>query len=68
MTDLELASNDELIEELLRRPTFRGVILWQSEQFRGRGEDEWKWRSMNCDAREIVGLLGPQLPEGERKS
>lgn len=34
LSDLELASNDELVCELLRRTTFAGIIISNSEPFR----------------------------------
>lgn len=50
MNDLEAAPVAELIAELLRRTTFRGVVAWQAESFKGTLDTGWQWRSSNCDA------------------
>jgi hypothetical protein len=59
---LESATNEELIAELLRRTTFRGVIAWQEESFKGEPKTDWRWRAMNCDPvatmQEMVTNLG----------
>lgn len=63
MSDLESATNDELIAELLRRSTFRGVLLYQLANFKGTPEDAWRWEARNCSPTEIIRLVLPQIPE-----
>ena len=59
--DLELATNQELIDELLRRSTFGGVIIWNPDQVKGQCGAvtimpmQVAWR--NCDKRGAVTNL-----------
>jgi hypothetical protein len=62
MSDLELASNDELIHELLKRSTFRGVVIMQRENFRGPDSHEWRWAARNCDVMMVLRDMIDKLP------
>jgi hypothetical protein len=64
-TPLELATVDELVAELKRRPTFRGVILRQRESFKGRPLDEWRWDANNCDGNQVLSALAGRLRESQ---
>lgn len=48
-TALELATNQELIDELLRRYSFRGILAYQEECYKDRPKDDWRWEVRNCD-------------------
>jgi hypothetical protein len=57
---LELSTIQELVEELMRRKTFRGVIVHSEEEQKGpwRGERMFKVRfNENLDAGETSRLL-----------
>jgi hypothetical protein len=64
-SSLELATSDELMAELLGRSTFRGVVVWQPEAWKG-GDGEtptnFRWESRNCDEvrllRHILEVIG----------
>ena len=61
MLDLELATNAELVAELMRRTTFRGLVAWQETSFTGKCRSEWQWRVNNCDGIEISEGLAKEL-------
>lgn len=65
-TDIQLASIEELVEELMRRETFRGVVIWQRENFKGdySGLANFRWRSQRCD----VDIVCESLLPGMRKA
>jgi hypothetical protein len=60
-SDLELYTTTELIEELLRRPTFLGVVVHSEEEFKNgawNGERIFKVRfNANMDAGQAHRLL-----------
>jgi len=60
-TDLELFSTSELVEELLRRTTFQGVIIHASDEAKSRhwhGERVFSVRyNRNLDVEEAGRLL-----------
>lgn len=60
---LEMATTDELVAELLRRETFRGLILRQQESFKGPCLPEWRWDVKNCNAVEVMRQMLAQLDE-----
>lgn len=61
--ELELATIEELVGEIVKRGTFRGVILWQKESFKGTCDNEWSWRSKNCEIKEILASITKSLGE-----
>lgn len=63
--DLELATVDELVAELLRRSTFRGLILRQRESFKGLPLFEWRWDCRNCDPVEVMAVILPRVAHPE---
>ena len=50
MNDIEIATTEQLIEELFSRPTFVGVLIHSTEQHRADGQKhaDWVVRS-TCD-------------------
>jgi len=60
-TDLELFSTDELIDELLRRTTFQGVVIHSHDEAKSRhwsGERIFRVRHYaNFDTEEVGRLL-----------
>lgn len=58
---LELATVADLVAELLRRDTFRGLVVWQQESFKGICRDQWQYRASNCDPAEVVTQLASAL-------
>lgn len=63
MSDLTLATSDELIRELMKRKTFKGVVLWQISGFKGRHVPEWRWESANMSPLEVVGVFTETTPQ-----
>lgn len=66
----------ELIEALVNKPEFRGIVIFDPSHQAGRqyGDESspFQWRSMNCDARRLVSGVndflaaipsGPKPPE-----
>ena len=60
---IELFTNEQLIDELLRRSTFRGVIVYQKENFKGPCLDDWRYEARNCDPIEVIEGVLPQIRE-----
>jgi len=58
---LELATNEELVAELLRRETFAGVIIRQVESFKGPIRTQWRWDAKHCDQLAIIDAIRPQM-------
>jgi len=56
---LKLATNDELIQELISRTTFRGTVCWQRANFKeGQPDDtDWSWRAANCNAEKVFRAM-----------
>jgi hypothetical protein len=61
--ELELATTDELIKELLNRSTFRGLIVYQQHNFKGPCETTWRWEARHCEPLEIIDQLGSHFEE-----
>ncbi len=62
--DIDLATNEELIEELMRRATFRGVVVWQRESFKDDYDnDQFRWRSVHCSPHLLLTNILPLLPK-----
>lgn len=59
---LAFASNEQLIRELLSRSTFRGMVTYQLENFKGSPKSHWRWECAHCDLAEVVRDLYDQLP------
>jgi hypothetical protein len=61
-SDLELHTTDDLVAELVRRPTFFGVVVHSQEEYRGDDPDgERVFRVLfnsNLDAGRVARLLG----------
>ncbi len=56
----------ELIEVMVAKPEFRGLVIWDpthtpGEQ-NGEVEKSFSWRSMNCDAHRLCGAILESLP------
>ena len=60
--DLELVSTRELVEELMRRTTFMGIIVHAADEVRNpRWEEERVFKvhfNRNLDAEQVGRLLG----------
>lgn len=64
MSTLESFSREELIAELLARPTFRGMIVYQKADFKpGLPDDAWRWESRRCDPIKVWEQIGPAIAE-----
>lgn len=69
-TNLELLTNEQLIEELLRRSTFRGLIVWQRESYKDthaerEGDTDFIWRANYCNPARLMRQVLPALPDTE---
>lgn len=60
-TELQLATVEELIEELMGRTTFRGIVMWQKE-YKGVNDPAWSWRSERCNPQAVALEMAPQVP------
>lgn len=58
---LELATTEELVNELIRRETFRGVIAWQQGSFKGPLLTDWQWRYKSCDPAGVFTELAENI-------
>lgn len=59
MIDLEFYTTEQLIEEILSRSTFAGIIINSSKQVKNYDElhVEWFLQSQNLNIREIYSIL-----------
>jgi hypothetical protein len=71
-TDLELYSTRELIEELVRRTTFLGVVVHCGEEFRGpwtHGERSFRVHYNanleDAEARRLLSVVSEQMERFE---
>ena len=56
--DLELCSNAELIDELLNRETFQGILIFKESDFKGSyRKATWILKGMNLGSRNIAVIL-----------
>lgn len=64
---LELATNEELVAELMRRTTFRGIVLWMRENYRGVPDKQWRWRSTTTreDAAALMHEIAGKIDGGQ---
>lgn len=62
--DIELATNEQLLEELTTRITFRGIVVWQ-KYYKGHHNDAWSYRWSNCDPVDLLEETLPQIREQE---
>lgn len=62
-TPLEMTTNEELVDELLRRATFHGIILRQVG-YKGKPSPDWRWdRSRFLGAHEAASALRATLDD-----
>lgn len=61
--ELRFATVEQLINELMSRQTFRGLIAFQRDSFKGQPKSEWGWRANNCDGRIIAKELSENMPD-----
>lgn len=64
MTDLELSTNEELIAELTKRATFRGVVIYQTESFKDLDDalKEWRLILRSCKLFQLIDDLREHFP------
>lgn len=67
--ELELASVDQLIEELTERTTFRGVVLFQAGDYTGSHQDWWRFvhsRSIsNAETARVMEQMAANIRNGD---
>ena len=58
-TDIEFYTNRELIEELSKRKTFVGAIIWYKDEYRGGKytEKDFIMRSRNISIKDIAQIM-----------
>jgi hypothetical protein len=69
-SSIELCSTAELVEELMRRQTFLGVVVHSEQELKGRwtGERTFKVHfNANLDAAQACRLLGAVARDMRRK-
>lgn len=59
MDGIDSMTNQELIDELLRRHTFRGLIAYQVAPSNNQCEssEDWHWEARRCDFKECLRQL-----------
>lgn len=57
MVDLFQYTNEELLNELLNRTTFRGIIISQRGDYKGIFEPHWRYDYNNIESDRLPGIL-----------
>lgn len=54
---IELATAEELVQELQKRTTFRGILLYQRESYKNAPDINWRYRYKNLSKEVVVKML-----------